>query len=110
MSLTPQSMDDLDFALARGGVSAAVGLRHLLNSATSVNLLPVQGLTVGWHPHQKALAMAAAYRPALPQVKTPEQQATVAALVSWMEGFAHWALLADATGRPVPDLVGFWAN
>ncbi|MCW2802575.1 MAG: hypothetical protein JWN06_792 [Propionibacteriaceae bacterium] len=110
MSLTPQSMDDLDFALARGGVSAAVGLRHLLNSGTSVNLLPVQGLTVGWHPHQKALAMAAAYRAALPQVKTPEQQATVAALVSWMEGFAHWALLADATGRPVPDLVGFWAN
>ena len=48
----------LDFALARGGVSAAVGLRHLLTSVTSINLLPVSGLTVGWHPHDKALAMA----------------------------------------------------
>ena len=28
MSLTTQSLDDLDFALARGGVSASVGLRH----------------------------------------------------------------------------------
>src|SRR3712207_6564210 len=31
MSLTSEALDDLDFALARGGVSAAVGLRHLLN-------------------------------------------------------------------------------
>ena len=31
MALSTQALDDLDFALARGGVSAAVGLRHLLN-------------------------------------------------------------------------------
>jgi len=30
MGLTAAQLDDLDFALARGGVSAAVGLRHLL--------------------------------------------------------------------------------
>lgn len=110
MSLDQQSMDDLDFALARGGVSAAVGLRHLLSSTTSVNLLAVQGLTVGWHPHEKALAMAGAYRAAMPQVKTREQQEVVAALVTWMDGFVHWAQLAVSQGRPVPDLVGFWAN
>jgi hypothetical protein len=110
ISLTTQSLDDLDFALARGGVSSAVGLRHLLNSSASLNLLPVGGLTVGWHPHEKALAMAGAYRSAMPQIKTAEQQEMVAALVSWLDGFIPWAQVAVSLGRPDPDLVGFWAN
>jgi len=110
MSLEPQSLDDLDFALARGGVSSAVGLRHLLSSGTSVNLLPVRGLTVGWHTHEKALAMADAYRAAMSQVKTQEQQELVAALVSWLDGFVHWARVASSMNRPAPDLIGFWAH
>ena len=66
MRLTEPGLDDLDFALARGGVSAAVGLRHLLNSKTGLSLIPVSGLTVGWHRHDKALAMNDAYRSAMP--------------------------------------------
>ena len=110
MALTPQSLDDLDFALARGGVSAAVGLRHLLNSTTSLNLIPVQGLTVGWHPHEKALAMAGAYRAALPQIKTDEQREMVESLATWLDGFVPWSRVAPSLNRPVPDLIGFWAN
>lgn len=110
MSLTQQSLDDLDFALARGGVSSAVGLRHLLNSTTSVNLVPVQGLVVGYHPHEKALAMASAYRAAMPEVKTQEQQEMLAALVTWLDGFLPWASVATSLGRPAPDLIGFWAT
>ncbi|HYP43760.1 MAG TPA: hypothetical protein VEQ66_00995 [Propionibacteriaceae bacterium] len=110
MNLTPESLDELDFALASGGVSAAAGLRHLLNSPSSVPLLPVHGLTVGCHPHAKALAMAAAYRSAVPQVKTREQAELVAALVTWLDGFHVWAHEAVRAQRPVPDLVGFWAN
>jgi hypothetical protein len=110
LSLDAQQLDDLDFALARGGVSAAVGLRHLLSSTTSVNLIPVQGLTVGWHPHEKALAMAGAYRSALPQIKTDEQREMVNSLATWLDGFVHWSTVAVALGRPVPDLVGFWAH
>lgn len=110
MNLTPESLDELDFVLASGGVSAAVGLRHLLNSSTSVPLMPVQGLTVGWHPHDKAMAMAGAYRSALPQVKSREQAELVAALVSWLDGFRSWAQQAVMVHRRVPDLVGFWAH
>src|SRR4029453_16074885 len=65
MGLTAPELNDLDFALARGGAPASVGLRHLLNSTLSLNLIPVSGLRVGWHSHQKAVAMAAAYRSAL---------------------------------------------
>ena len=110
MSLTAQAVDDLDFALARGGVSAAVGLRHLLTSNTDVTLIPVQGLTVGWHRHDKAIAMAGAYRAAMPQIKTEEQREMVARLVTWLDGFIPWAQVAVRLQRPVPDLVGFWAN
>lgn len=108
-SLTPQAVDDLDFALARGGVSAAVGLRHLLSTTASLNLIPVQGLTVGWHPYEKALAMAGAYRSAMPQIKTDEQRTLVNSLATWLDGFVPWAQVASSLGRPVPDLVGFWA-
>jgi hypothetical protein len=110
MSLSAQSMDDLDFALARGGVSASVGLRHLLNSTLSLNLVPVQGLTVGWHPHRKAVAMAAAYRSAIEGIKSMEQREMITSLTIWLDGFVPWAQVAASLRRPVPDLVGFWAS
>jgi hypothetical protein len=109
MALAAHQLDDLDFALARGGVSASVGLRHLLNSTLSLNLVPVQGLTVGWHPYQKAVAMSAAYRSAMPGIKTDEQREMINSLTIWLDGFVPWAQVAASLGRPVPDLVGFWA-
>ncbi len=109
MELTQQSLADLDFALARGGVSSAVGLRHLLNTNPSLNLTGVQGLTVGWHPYETALAMAGAYRSAMPQIKTAEQQELITALATWLDGFVPWARVAPSLQRPAPDLVGFYA-
>jgi hypothetical protein len=110
MGLTAQELDDLDFALARGGASASVGLRHLLNSTLSLNLIPVSGLTVGWHPHQKAVAMAEAYRSAIAGLKNAEQREMINSLTIWLDGFLPWAQVAASLGRPVPDLVGFWAG
>ena len=110
MGLTAQELDDLDFALARGGASSSVGLRHLLNSTLSLNLIPVSGLTVGWHPHQKAMAMAEAYRGAIAGLKNAEQREMINSLTIWLDGFMPWAQVAASLGRPVPDLVGFWAS
>jgi hypothetical protein len=110
MGLTAQELDDLDFALARGGASASIGLRHLLNSTLSLNLIPVNGLKVGWYPHQKAAAMAEAYRSAMPGIKIEEQREMINSLTIWLDGFVPWAQVAASLGRPVPDLVGFWAN
>lgn len=109
LALSPQDVDDIDFALARGGVSAAVGLRHLLSRGTAISLVPVRGLTVGWHDHQRAVAMAGAFREALDEVP-PAHQETVAGLVSWLDGFPHWADVAESLGRPAPDLIGFWVH
>ncbi len=103
-------LTDLDFALARAGVSSAVGLQHLLNNKTGLSLIPVQGLTVGWHPHEKALAMAGAYRSAAPSIPDPAQRETVESLARWLDGFVPWARVAGTLGRPAPDLLAFYAN
>jgi hypothetical protein len=110
MGLTAQGLADLDFALARGGAPASAGLRHLVNSTLSLNLNPVSGLTVGWHPHQKAVAMAAAYRSAIAEIKSEEQRELISSLTIWLDSFGPWAEVAASLGRPVPDLVGFWAS
>ncbi|MGI8457742.1 MAG: DUF7691 family protein [Propionibacteriaceae bacterium] len=106
----PAALDDLDFALTSAGVSSTFGLRHLLNSATEVNLLPVHGLTVGWRPHHVAVSMAATYRTAMGELKTDDQREHVAALVGWLDGFVHWGGVAQQLGRQAPDLVGFWVD
>lgn len=110
LSLTPQALDDLDFALASAGVSSSVGLRHLLDHTAALNLVPVRGLTVGYHRHETALAMAGAYRAAMPQIKTTEQQEMINALAGWLDGFVPWAQAAARLGRPAPDLIAFWAS
>jgi hypothetical protein len=54
--------------------------------------------------------MAAAYRSAMPGIKTDEQREMINALTIWLDGFLPWAQVAASLGRPVPDLVGFWAS
>lgn len=110
LSLDPRALDDLDFALARGGVSAAVGVRHLLANNLRLPLSPAAGLTVGFQPYVSAVDMGDAYRQALPQVPGTDQQQLIAGLVKWLDGFPHWAAVAPTLGRPIPDLVGFWVS
>ncbi|MCW2810757.1 MAG: hypothetical protein JWP61_1215 [Friedmanniella sp.] len=110
MALNGVALDDLDFALARGGAPASVGLRHLLDSHTGLSLIPVHGLTVGYHPYEVALAMGGAYRAAMPQIESAEQRELTGQLAGWLEGFVPWAQTAAARGRPAPDLLGFWVS
>ena len=34
----------------------------------------------------------------------------IAALATWLDGFVPWASVSASLGRPVPDLVAFWAH
>ena len=110
MELDAHGLGDLDFALARAGVSASVGLRHLLSTSPNLTLLPVDGLAVGWHHHETALAMGGAYRAALPQLQVEDQREMIGSLASWLDGFVPWASVAASLNRPVPDLIGFWVR
>jgi len=110
LGLGAEELDELDFALARGGVPASVGLRHLLDTSPGLTLGAVPGLTVGYHPYPTALAMAGAYRAALPQIRSTEQQQLTNALAGWLDGFVGWSQAAASAQRPVPDLFGFWAH
>ncbi|MDN5726746.1 MAG: hypothetical protein L0G99_12570 [Propionibacteriales bacterium] len=105
----PHEVDEVDFALARGGVAANVGLHHLLTTSTEINLLPVRDLTVGWYDHERALAMAEAYRQGLDQVSSAQQD-QVTELIVWLDNFPQWAQNAAAAQRPIPDLIAFWVQ
>lgn len=102
------ALDELDFALTRGGVSSGYGLRHLLTTSTQVNLLPVHGLTVGFHTHRVAVAMADGYRRALPEVESPAHRDLVEAFAGWLDQFGPWGERARELNVRPPDLLGFW--
>lgn len=109
MVLPPGAVDEIDFALARGGAPAVAGLRHLFNSATQVSLPPLPGLSVGWHEHDRALAMEQAWRDGFDEVPETHRD-SVANVVDFISGFPHWDGLAGQLGRPRPDLVAFWSD
>ena len=54
--------------------------------------------------------MAGAYRSALPQIKTQEEQDLINSLATWLDGFVPWAQVAASLQRPVPDLIAFYAQ
>lgn len=107
--LSGEELDDLDFALARGGVNAAAGLRHVLNTSTELPLRLPRGLLVGYHTGDQAGWMAQAYRDALPEIEDRDQQDLVYGLANWLDGFVPWTRVALTHGRPTPDLIGFWS-
>jgi hypothetical protein len=108
LSMTGEELDNLDFALASGGVHAAAGLRHLLNTPTQLPLIPPRDLLVGCHTGDQATWMAASYREALPEIEEPDHRNIAYGLANWLDGFSHWADVAPRLGRPAPDLIGFW--
>ena len=108
LSLHGEELDNLDFDLARGGVHAAAGLRHLLNTHTELPLIAPGGLLVGFHSGEEATWMADSYRQAIEAIEDAEHRDLVFALATWLDGFTHWADLAPTMGRPAPDLIGFW--
>ncbi len=110
LAITGTELNDLDFGLARAGVSSALGLRHLLNSKPGLSLGSVPGLAVGCHLHERALAMAGAYHAAGPAIPDPEQRDLVAAIARWLDGFVPWAEVASRLHRPAPDLFAFFAE
>lgn len=107
--LSAEELDTFDFALARGGVNAAAGLRHLLNTSTELPLRLPPGLLVGYHTADEAGWMAQSYRDALPEIEVRGQQDLAYGLSNWLDGFPHWARVAASQGRPAPDLIGFWS-
>lgn len=108
MSLSGEELDRLDFALARGGVPSSGGLRHLMNTAIQLPIVPPQGLLVGHQPGAQALWMAGSYRNAVPEIESEQHRDQIGALAGWLNGFTGWTEAAQDRVRPAPDLIGFW--
>lgn len=108
MAVSGEELDRLDFALARGGVPSAGGLRHLMNTTLQLPFLPPAGLLVGHQPGSQALWMAGSYRDAVPEIESEQHRDQVGALAGWLDNYTEWTEAAQKQARPAPDLVGFW--
>ena len=93
-----------DFDLSRAGVSSQFALGGTVREGLGVPLSAVPGLAAGYVPGPGAKALAAAWRPVLPEL-TPEHRALGERVLDWLAGFDAWTAGAAAVGRPAPDLV-----
>lgn len=101
---TESGLNEFDFDLARAGVPSRYGLQDLLKTDLGIAMMPCPGLASGYATLDHALAMGAAWRPAVPDL--PAASRPVAqSILAWLDGFAGWAEAAPGRHRPPPDLV-----
>ncbi|MFT3876888.1 MAG: hypothetical protein QM708_10775 [Propioniciclava sp.] len=104
LTATEADFDALDFALAKVGVPARLGLRNLFNDAVGVPLKRQPGQATGYVRGTHATAMASAWAQALPDLEDGPR-AHAERLASWLSGFPEWARKAEEAGRTAPDLL-----
>ncbi len=103
-STTDAGSDSLDFSLALAGVPARFGLRQLFNDAVAIPLKRQPGQAMGYVRGAHAIAMASAWKTALPILDT-HAHPDAARLAAWLARFGEWSEKADEAGRPAPDLI-----
>ena len=104
IDLDVNRFNDLEFDLARVGVSPEFGLGKLVNGELGLPLQTYRGLSTGCTKHPQALAAASAWRGALPHL-SPGNRAIAEPYAAWLAQFHHYAQAAPQAGRPLPDLI-----
>lgn len=104
-TLTPGDLETWDFDLARAGMSATYSVAALLTEDLGFPLRPLPGRHTGYTRHGHVVAATVAWTECLEQLPGPSRT-RMQELVAWLDGFAGWTSQAEATQRPVPDLVG----
>ena len=104
IELDDRALDALDLALAFAGVPARLGLRPLFNGETGIPVKPLPGMATGYVRGGHAMAMASAWDEALPGVDA-DQRDRAGGIAAGLARFPGWDDLAEASGRPGPDLV-----
>ena len=99
---------DFDFALARAGGPAQLGVQRLLDGEAGIALRPYPGPQVGYakHPHADAMASALA---GLTRTIEPQHAERLGSLSGWLGQFTGWAVAAPEAGRPAPDLLALFS-
>lgn len=101
-------VNQLDFDLTRAGSPSTFGLSSFLHSGARVGLTPMPGLELCYWVNGHASAAAEAYGETLTRLTQGRNQDSVQLMINWLEQFTTWSHHAATTGRPTPDLVGFW--
>lgn len=101
-------VNQLDFDLTRAGSPCAFGLSSFLHSSARVGLATMPGLELCYWVNGHASSAAGAYDQVCGNLTQGRNQESVRLMINWLDGFRTWSGQANETGRPAPDLLGFW--
>lgn len=102
--LTDRDLDNLDFELARAGVPARHGVRHLWSRDARLTLRTRPGMEVGYQRYDSAVALGHDWDSALPQLDG-DAAVTAAGVATFLGQLPNFAETATGAGRPTPDVV-----
>lgn len=109
LNLSEGELNELEFDLARAGLSSQFAVRKLLAGEAQLPLRPPAGVRVGYAKFGHVVATRDAVRRALPELAETHHQA-LNRLVAFLDGFEAWEQAAMNAGRPRPDLFGQWTE
>lgn len=107
LDIDPQQMADIEFDLARAGLSASLGLERLFQDNPQLPLLTMPDQRFGYAKN----AHVEATRRGLSTVISDLSEGslpTVGTVLEFCNHFEDWSDRAARSGRPVPDLVVVW--
>ncbi len=109
LAAAPAQLDDLEFDLARAGLSSDFSLRHLMSGDPQLPLRPAPGMSVGYCKQGHVIATRDALDAVLENVEDTSRQ-RAASLLRFLNGVHEWSARAIEAGRPQPDLVVIWTD
>lgn len=109
LPLFPAELNDLEFDLARSGLSSQFAIRKLLAGEAQLPLRAPAGVRVGYAKFAHVVATRDALHEVLPRL-TEANRERLGQLIAFLDGFDSWEQVAANSGRPRPDLLGQWAE
>lgn len=107
LELSQRQLDELEFDLAKAGMSSAYGLRKLFVDPLGVPLNTPPGMVAGFVHAERVDDWRRAWDEAAAQLEGPNQ-ALARSVADWLELFPAWAEAAMASGRSTPDAIALF--
>lgn len=107
LDIDPQLMEDVEFDLARAGLSARLGLERLFQDNPQLPLLNPPHQRFGYAKNRHVEATRQGLSTVVSDL-SEESLPIVGAVLEFCNQFAGWSERAAEAGRPVPDLVAVW--
>lgn len=107
LDVTTQQIAQVEFALAKAGLSTAFGLEKLFHSDPQIPLRPLTRQRFGYSENSHVQTTKQALSKVIDDVDE-ESLPIAGAVLEFLNDFDGWTQQAATAGRPAPDLIAVW--